>query len=80
MGRAEELKKNQKIWQEECIQERRKALKEEEDEDRAMNDYELRLEYMLEDCTESDRCICELIDEQRGLLNKLRMRRIELFL
>ena len=51
MGRAEELKKNQKIWQEECIQERRKALKEEEDEDRAMNDYELRLEYMLEDCT-----------------------------
>lgn len=57
-----------------------RMLREEDEEDRELSEYELRLEYMLEDCTEFDRCICELIDEQRGLLNRLRMGKRELFL
>lgn len=57
-----------------------RMLREEDEEDRELSEYELRLEYMLEDCTEFDRCICELIDEQRRLLNRLRMGKRELFL
>ncbi len=57
-----------------------RMLREEDEEDRELSEYELRLEYMLEDCTEFDRCICELIDEQRGLLNRLRLGKRELFL
>ena len=57
-----------------------RMLREEDEEDRELSEYELRLEYLLEDCTEFDRCICELIDEQRGLLNRLRLGKRELFL
>lgn len=59
---------------------RRRMLREEDEEDRELSECELRLEYMLEDCTEFERCVYELIDEQRELLNRLRMRKSELLL
>lgn len=64
--------------EEEFWQERRRMLQEEEEEEREIKEYELRLEFMFENCTISDRHICGLIEEQRELLNALCMGKTEL--
>mgnify|MGYP007107804515 CR=1 FL=1 len=63
--------------EEEFWQERRRMLQEEEEEEREINEYERRLEFMFENCTVYDRHICGLIEEQRELLNALRMGKTE---
>lgn len=48
--------------------------KEEEDEEREIQEYFLRLQYMCENCTEHDRDIWGLIEEQQEMLAGLRVR------
>lgn len=68
-------KKRHILQEEEFWQEKRRILQEEEEEEREINEYVLWLEYMFENCTVHDRHICGLIEEQRELLNALRMQR-----
>lgn len=63
--RAEELKKG------------RRVCREEEEEDREMDAYRLRLEYMYEHCSKYDREICRLLEEQWEMLNSLGFRKKE---
>lgn len=49
----------------------RRIRREEEEEE--MNEYHRRVEYMYEFCSECDRDICGLLEEQRGMLNSLKM-------
>ncbi len=70
--REESRQVKEKFWQK-----IRQVEKEEEDEDREIGMYDLRLEYMYENCTENDAEIQRLIDEQREMLDILRVRKRE---
>lgn len=50
----------------------KRILQEEEEEERELYEYCLKLESMRQSCTEGDRNICGLIEEQMELLNALR--------
>lgn len=58
-------------------QKMRQVIREENDEDREIEEHYLRLEYMHENCMENDRDIQGLLEEQRELLNILRMKKGE---
>ena len=58
---------------EELWQRGRQVLREEDEEEREMEEHYLRLEYMSEDCLKCDQGIRGLIEEQEALLNILGM-------
>lgn len=62
---------------EEITREGRRICREEDEEERKMEEYYLRLEYMREDCLQCDQKIRGLIEEQEALLNILGMRKRE---
>lgn len=62
---------------EEITREGRRICREEDEEERKMEEYYLRLEYMREDCSQCDQKIRSLIEEQEALLNILGMRKRE---
>lgn len=72
----EEREENRQV-KERFWQKIRQVEKEEEDEVREIGMYDLRLGYMYENCTENDVEIQRLLDEQREMLDILRMRKRE---
>ncbi len=72
----EEREENRQV-KERFWQKIRQVEKEEENEVREIGMYDLRLGYMYENCTENDVEIQRLLDEQREMLDILRMRKRE---
>ena len=58
---------------------RKKLRREEEDEEREIHEYYLRLQYMCENCPEGDRNMRKLIEEQEEMLLILKRRKGEFF-
>lgn len=72
-----ESRKEEMKAEEELRKGRQVCREEEEEEDREMGAYHLRLEYMYEHCSEYDQEIRRILEEQWEMLNSLRLRKKE---
>lgn len=68
---------DKKRIEEELRRKKRQICLEEEEEEREIDVYRLRLEYMYEYCSECDQGIDRLLEEQKGILNDLGLRKKE---